>query len=43
MNRSFRLFSDSDAARGKKVPEPVQGEKTVEEKAMQTLLKGVHF
>jgi NAD(P)-dependent dehydrogenase (short-subunit alcohol dehydrogenase family) len=43
MNRSFRLFNDSDAARGKKVPEPVQGEKTVEEKAMQTLLKGVHF
>ena len=43
MNRSFRLFNDSDAARGKKAPEPIAADKTVEEKAMQTLLKGVHF
>lgn len=43
MNRSFRLFNDSDAARGKKAPAPVAVEKSVEEKAMQTLLKGVHF
>jgi NAD(P)-dependent dehydrogenase (short-subunit alcohol dehydrogenase family) len=43
MNRSYRLFNDSDAAKGKKAPEIKATEKTVEEKAMQTLLKGVHF
>ncbi len=43
MNRSYRLFNDSEAAKGKKAPEIKATEKTVEEKAMQTLLKGVHF
>ena len=40
MNKSFRMFSDSDAAK-KKMSQTL--ETTNEQKAMQTLLKGVHF
>ena len=40
MNKSFRMFSDSDAAKKKMAQ---ASETTNEQKAMQTLLKGVHF
>ncbi len=40
MNKSYRMFSDSEAA--KKKPQQT-GETTADQKAMQTLLKGVHL
>ncbi len=43
MNTSFRMFPDSDAAKGKKEGDKKSSQMTTEQIALQELLRGVHF
>ena len=43
MNTSFRMFPDSDAAKGRREADKVSLEQTPDQIAFQQLLRGVHF